>query len=160
MQKCSKFPGGISGREQGKVVGNQWKLVFPWFFGNCERSNLSQVCARIRRGISVFRLLSCLCFSSKTNLPLHALELSPGTSEAVWGGQGREDQYTPGMTQQAVGRAAVWLQGLASQSQAVIITIPSSLCLLHLLSPTDTSYEQHGKSLIVSFTCLVQWGES
>lgn len=84
----------------------------------------------------------------KTNLPLGALERAPGTSEAVSGGQGREDQYSPGMPWQGLGRAVAWLQRLASQSQAVMMAVPPSLRLLPLPTPRDTGYDQHGKSLI------------
>lgn len=128
--------------------------MFLWKLGEKILSQGSpETCSRTWKRISIFRLshlcLKLVCFSVLWSVPL---------AQVRWS-QVAKAEMTLGMPWQAVGRAAVWLQELASHSQAVMITT-FSLCLLPLLSPIDKGYDQHEKSLIIWFTCSEQWGES
>lgn len=130
-------------------------MVGNWYFHSSLETGREVTCPKHyqKRGAEQegnFNFQTSIMPLFKTNLPLGA----PGTSKVVSVGQGRKNQCISVMPWQAVGRATVWLQGLASQSQAVMIAMPPPLCLLPLLSPRDTGYDQHGKSLIIYFTCL------
>lgn len=65
ISKCRNVPNSLKEHLWEETGQGGGKVVFPWFFGNWERSNLFQaspeLCGRTRKGISIFRLVSHLC---------------------------------------------------------------------------------------------------
>lgn len=148
----------IYGRKQGKVVGNYY------FHGSSETGREATWSRHDQKHVAEqegnFHFQTSITPLFKTNLPLGALEHAPGTSEVVSGGQGRENQYTPGMPQQAVGEGSCVSARAGRSKPSCDDHRATPLGLLPLLSPRDMGYDQRGKSLIIYFTCLEHGEES
>lgn len=124
-----------TGQGGGKLVEISISMVL-WKLGEKQFvPGITRCVSQNQEGNFHFQTSITPLLNSKTNLPLGALERAPGTSEAVSGGQGRENRYTPGMPWQAVGRATAWLQGLANVGVMCcdVRCATPSLCLPPLL---------------------------
>lgn len=130
-------------------IERRWKIRISKFFRNWERNNLPQTLP-ITRNVckdqegNVHFQTTMAVFKSKTNF---SVLWSMPLAQAGWS-QVAKAESTNTL------RAVVCLQGLSSQSQALLIPVPPSLCLVPLLSPRDTGCTQHGKSLIILLTAV------